>query len=200
MLAIDGTGYSSSYSSEYYKVRTKKRRTFVLSIATVDTDKLFIVSQHSRKGMGENTWFRPLVSRAAKIVDITHVLGDKAYDCEVNHEFVHQQIGSRCVVPINKRRGKMVHGYYRKRLHRCFPEHLYHRRSLVETVFSMLKRRFGSFLQSRSLAQQNREVGLLSVVYNVYRYVSMKSCYIIWMISTGPNAYKRNPDIFLRLP
>ena len=73
ILAIDGTGFSSTYSSEYYKVRTKKHRTFVLCVATVDTDNKFIVSQHSRKGMGENTWFRPLVSRAAKLVKVTHV-------------------------------------------------------------------------------------------------------------------------------
>ena len=184
-LAIDGTGFSSTYSSEYYKVRTRKHRTFVLSIATVDTDNKFIVSQHSRKGMGENTWFRSLVNRAARLVDVTYVLGDMAYDCEANHEFVHWEIGAQSIVPVNKRRGKKVHGYYRKRLCRRFPENIYHRRSLVECVFSMLKRRFGSFLQSRSLAQQNREVGLLSVVYNVYRYVSMRTCLILWMISTG---------------
>ena len=186
VLAIDGTGFSSTYSSEYYKVRIKQRRTFVLSIATVDTDNKFIVSQHSRKGLGENTWFRPLVSKAAKLVDVTHVLGDMAYDCESNHDFVHHDIGAQCVVPIKKQKGKKVHGYYRKRLYRRFPENIYHKRSLVECVFSMLKRRFGSFLQSRSLAQQNREVGLLSVVYNVYRYVSMKTCYVFWMFSTGP--------------
>ena len=184
-LAIDGTGYSSTYSSEYYKVRTEQKRTFLLSVATVDTDNLFIVSQHSRKGPGgENSWFMPLVSRAAKLVDITHVLGDKAYDCEVNHEFVHQKIGARCVVPI--RRKPVVNGYHRKQLERDFPENIYHRRSLVECVFSMIKRRFGSFLQSRSLAQQNREAGLLSVVYNVHRYVSMKMCLLLWMFSTGP--------------
>jgi len=185
MLAIDGTGYSSTYSSEYYKVRIKQRRTFVLSIATVDTGNKFIVSQHSRKGMGENTWFKPLVSRAARLVDITHVLGDKAYDCEVNHEFVRQTIGARCIVPI--RRKPVVNGYHRKQMERDFPENIYHRRSLVECVFSMLKRRFGSFLQSRSLAQQNREVGLLGVVFNVYRYVSMETCLFLWMISTGPS-------------
>lgn len=190
-LAIDGTGYSSTYSSEYYKVRAKKHRKFVQSIATVDTDSLFIVSQHSRKGPGgENTWFKPLVSRASKLVDVAHVLGDMGYDCEVNHEFVNQVIGAKCVVPVNKRKGKKVHGFYRKRLHRRFPEQLYHRRSLVECVFSMLKRRFGSFLQSRSLAQQNREVGLLCVVYNVHRHVCMKTCYMIGCFLQGRNRLK----------
>ena len=185
-LAIDGTGYSSTHSSEYYKVRTKRKRTFVLSIATVDTDNLLIVSQHSRKGMGENTWFRPLVSRASRLVDIDYVLGDMAYDCEANHQFVHYTIGARCIVPVRNRERKRVHGFHRKRLYRQFPEQLYHRRSLIETVFSVIKRRFGSFLQSRSLAQQNREVGLLCVVYNVYRHVTMKLCVICCMFSTQP--------------
>jgi hypothetical protein len=185
-LAIDWTGYSSVYSSEYYNVRIRRKpRRFINSSIAVDTDSLLIASHHSRRGPGNDCWFLfPLVRRASRRLDIRYVVGDKAYDSEVYHEFVHREIGARSVIPVKNH--PTVNGYYRKKLSKRFPERIYHRRSLVETVFSMIKRRFGSFLQSRSLAQQNREVGLLCVVYNVYRYVTKRVCYICWMFSTEP--------------
>ena len=189
ILAIDATGYSSSYASAYYSMRTGKevtRRSFVQSVITVNTGNMSIASHHSRKGPGnEGIFFMPLVYRASKKLSVKYVVADKGYDSEVYHEFVSDVIGARSIIPVKNYPGN-VHGYHRKRLARRFNHRIYHRRSLVETVFSMIKRRFGSSLQSRSLVQQNKEVGLLCVVYNVYRHVSMNFSYIVCMISTEP--------------
>ena len=188
-LAIDATGYSNSYASAYYSMRTGKevtKRSFVQSIITVNTGNLSIASHHSRKGPGcENAFFMPLVYRASKRLSIRYVVADKGYDSETNHEFVSNAINARSIIPVKNYPGN-VHGYHRKRLAKRFNNRIYHRRSLIETVFSMIKRRFGSSLQSRSLVQQNKEVGLLCVVYNVYRCVSMNFSYCLWMFSTRP--------------
>ena len=192
IIAIDGTGYSTSRFSSYYSMRTNKhesRKSIVQSIAVVDTKRLFIASHHSAVKWGhENTFFRPLVYTASKKLDIRYVLGDKAYDSELNHEWVNDAIGAQSIIPVKVGwKNGTVNGYYRKRLAKRFNDRIYHRRSLVETVFSTVKRRFGSTLQSRLPVQQNKEVGLLCVVYNVYRRVSMSFSYWLIMFSTGPS-------------
>lgn len=194
ILAIDATGYSTNYASTYYSLWVKKwitRRSFIYSSITVDTGNLLIASQHSRRGPGsDNIFFGMLVQQASRKLHIDYVVADKGYDCETNHEFVNNVIGARSIIPVIFRRGRKVHGYHRERLAKRFNHRIYHRRSLVETVFSVIKRRFDSSLQSRSLAQQNKEVGLLCVVYNVYRYVTKQISVVFCMFSTRPCQYK----------
>ena len=192
ILAIDGTGYSTSRFSWYYSMRTgrqESRKSIVQSIATVNTTNLSIASHHSCIKWGhENTFFKPLVYAASKKLDIRYVLGDKAYDSELNHEWVSNTIGARSIIPVKIGwKNGTVNGYYRKLLAKRINCRIYHRRSLVETVFSMVKRRFGSTLQSRLPVQQNKEVGLMCVVFNVYRRVSMGFSYWLYMFSTRPS-------------
>jgi len=52
-----------------------------------------------------------------------------------------------------------------------FDEKKYHRRSLVETVFSVEKRVFGDVNYSRSNRLRNKESKLRNICYNIYRYV-----------------------------
>ena len=190
-LAIDATGYSSNYASKYYSMRTGKRvtrRSFVYSGIAVDTGNRMIASHRSWKGPGgENSRFQLLVTRASRSLDIGCIVADKAYDCEANHEWVSDAIGSRCIIPVKRGwKNGTVKGYHRIRLAKKFDSKTYHQRELVENVFSVIKRRFGSSMQSRSLGQQNKETGLLCVVYNVYRHVSTMKTLAFWMFSTQP--------------
>jgi transposase len=50
---------------------------------------------------------------------------------------------------------------------------LYHRRSLVETVISVLKRKYGSAVSSRAWWRQFRELVVMCLVYNVERAVKL---------------------------
>jgi hypothetical protein len=174
VVAVDATGFSNDHASMYYCWRTgKHRRSCTLSIVAIDANAQCIAAQYSKKWPGgENTFFMPLINRAAKRLSISAVVADKAYDCEANHEFVHQEIGAQCIVPVKRFKSGAVHGYYRSQIAKGFDERLYHRRSLVETVFSVMKRKFGSSVNSRLLPMQNKEAALLAVVYNVYRYVN----------------------------
>jgi len=174
IVAVDATGFSNDHASMYYCWKTSKhRRSCTLSIVAVDANAQCIAAQHSKQHPGgENTFFMPLVNRAAKRLPVSAVVADKAYDCEVNHEFVHQCIGAQCIIPVKHSKTGAVHGHYREQVAKGFDEQLYHRRSLVETVFSVIKRRFGSSVNSRLLPMQNKEAALLAVVYNVYRYLN----------------------------
>jgi len=175
VVAVDATGFSNDHASMYYCWRTgKHRRSCTLSVVAIDANALCIAAQHSKQSPGgENTFFMPLVARAAKRLSIGAVVADKAYDSEANHEFVHQRFGAQCIIPVKHGwKNGTVNGHYRRSLADGYDERLYHRRSLVETVFSVMKRRFGSSVNSRLLPMQNKEAALLAVVYNVYRYVN----------------------------
>ncbi|MCD6279144.1 hypothetical protein J7J26_00005, partial [Candidatus Micrarchaeota archaeon] len=47
----------------------------------------------------------------------------------------------------------------------------YHQRSKVETVFSVIKRKFGDELYARNINMRKKEVKLKHLVYNLYRKI-----------------------------
>jgi len=63
-------------------------------------------------------------------------------------------------------------GYYRRKLWRNFPKKRYNRRSIVETINSVEKRKFGDELRSRLLKTQRREMKVIDIVYNIRRYIN----------------------------
>ena len=52
-----------------------------------------------------------------------------------------------------------------------FDDNLYHQRSKIETIFSVIKRKFGSSLSSRSFIMQKKELIFRLVAYNIDRIV-----------------------------
>jgi hypothetical protein len=92
---------------------------------------------------------------------------DKAYDSEEIRKVVVEEMRAACMIPL--KRGAKSRTY---RLATCeeFDEELYHRRNLVETVFSVEKRVFGDVNYSRSDRMRNKESKLRNVCYNIYRY------------------------------
>ncbi len=71
------------------------------------------------------------------------------------------------MIPPKKR---VKNGKYRLSMQFLFSKPKYHRRSLVETVISVLKRVFGDKNQSRSDRLRNKETKLRNACYNIYRY------------------------------
>lgn len=190
ILAIDSTGYSSNYASPYYtKIMGMERaiRTHIKNSITVDTGNQIVVSGKARKSQRNDIIdFDELVTKASKSVDMKYLVADKGYDSEASHVLV-SGLGAKAIIPVRNIERRRIIGRHRRRCAEEFDEQTYHRRSLNETVFSVVKKIMGSWLQSRSLVLQTKEVCLRYVMYNLYRYVR---CYVLWMISTQPK--KRN--------
>jgi hypothetical protein len=53
-----------------------------------------------------------------------------------------------------------------------FPREKYARRSLIETVFSVAKRKLSCRAPGRCLLTQRRQALLLGLTYNLYRFVA----------------------------
>ncbi len=65
-----------------------------------------------------------------------------------------------------------------------FPLSEYHKRSLVETVNSVEKRKFGSTLSSRLHPDKLKEVKVIDVVYDVRRCIQLAYIIIIGFLQS----------------
>jgi len=61
-------------------------------------------------------------------------------------------------------------GKYRMAMESLFSKPKYHKRSIVETVISVIKRVFGDKNQSRSDKLRNKETKLKNISYDIYLY------------------------------
>jgi hypothetical protein len=110
-----------------------------------------------------------LVAEAYHYTSVGCVRADTEVDSERNHGFCRQQLMADSITPA--KRGKKswkIHGV-RAQMRTDFPHATYVRRSLIETVFSVAKRKLSFRAPGRTLAIQVRPALLLGVTYNLYR-------------------------------
>lgn len=185
-VAIDASGYSSSYASRYYSWRISGRTTrksFMKDSITIDIDSQVILANKIRKSpRHDNIDFKSLVKKTKERTDIILVVADKGYDDESNHKLV-RKMKATSMIPVRERKhSSNVNGYWRKRMKEHFNEKLYHKRNIVETVNSVKKRVIGDILHSRSVKLQKKETMLHDIVYNLYRYVKLTDVWILIFI------------------
>jgi hypothetical protein len=96
---------------------------------------------------------------------------DKGYDSEDIHRLIRDDLNSYSLIPVRDRKRKRISGYYRRELSRSFDLTLYHRRNLVETVFSILKRKFGESMKARKFQSQIKELKIKLILYNISKII-----------------------------
>jgi transposase len=120
----------------------------------------------------DTNYFIPLVERTAAHFGIREVSADKAYLSHKNLEAV-EALGGMPFVPFKSNTleptkagtwAKMYHLFMYER--EAFMEH-YHKRSNIETAFSMIKGKFGSALRSKSDTGQINEVLCKVLAHNI---------------------------------
>ena len=168
--AIDGSGFDTSYMSHYYanawnrQDKRKHRRYLKISIA-ICTDSQYILSQKIRLGpRNDNIDFESVM----KNINCKYVVADRGYDSKSNRYFVLRNMKAYPHIPYRKISGKT---YERAGVPLKFDKKIYHQRSKVETVFSVIKRKYGSFILSRSFETQKKELLLRLVAYNIDRKI-----------------------------
>jgi hypothetical protein len=83
---------------------------------------------------------------------------DKGYDSEEIHRLIWDTLNSCSLIPPRTRKRKRISGYYRRRMVKLFDSDQYHQRNKVETVFSVVKRKFGESLKARKYRLQVKEI------------------------------------------
>jgi transposase len=176
-FAVDSSGLSTGRFMRWISVRHKEHEKHgwlkVHLMCGVKTN--IVTSVEITSGFaGDSPYFVPLVRATAQNFNITEVSVDKAYSSWENLRVVEKQNAVHYIPfketatdkhknspPIWK---QMYHLY-------CFHqeefmEH-YHRRSNVESTFSMIKARFGERLWSRTRAAQVNEALLKVLCHNI---------------------------------
>ena len=187
--AIDSTGLECTAASGYF---VRRRRSvggpwksvvyhrFPKLGVVCDGDGHFILACRAGRGPRPDVdEFRPLVAEALRLVRLTQLAADAGYDSESNHCFARNQHGVRTIIPAKHGRptDKPPTGRYRRLMKTRFDRPAYRRRSQVETVISMIKRRQGAHVRGRSYHSQCRDLRLLALTHNVMILVIVQVFY-----------------------
>ena len=182
LAAVDSTGLDSSYTSRYF-VRRRRSKRYNLWEDTIykrwpklaivcDCKNHMILSAITTRGPSVDiNQFCKTVKPAADRVRIKHLLADAGYDSELNHKYAREIYQIKTTIPPKHGRptltDKPFKGKYRELMRTNFDKETYGQRWQVETVFSMIKRNFGSALRARRYWSQCREMMLLVLTHNL---------------------------------
>jgi transposase len=181
-FAVDSSGFSTStyarwYDEKYGKNKSKQAWVKTHLMCGVKTHIVTSVEATPNNYSSDNSQFPTLVNQTAKTFAINEVSADKAYTDRRNLNLVNS-LGGTAYIPFKKNStglgdhhhkfdnlwNQMWH-YYNFNQEQ-FMEH-YHKRSNVESTFSMIKAKFGGFIRSKSETAQINEVLCKVVCHNI---------------------------------
>ena len=171
-LLGDSSGFSIMRYEDWEDAKRGiiSRRRFVKLHVLADARGKKIVSCEVTKGTAHDSpWFRRIFARVPG--GAWCVMLDAAYDAYENYRVIRYS-GKRPVIDPRKNHTLKVYNpraempRWRKENPEEF-ERTYHRRSLVESVFSSFKARFGAAVAAKTLPLQRLQLILRSICYNL---------------------------------
>ena len=175
-FSVDSSGFSTSrfvrwFNKKYGHEVDNQEWVKVHLMAGVKTH-VVTAAEISGWTAHDTNFFKPLVEATANHFQLSEVSADKGYLSHSNMNFV-AQFGATPFIPFksntlvpndNSVWAKMYHFYVFNNEH--FMEH-YHKRSNIESVYSMIKAKFGDSIRSKSDAGQVNEVLCKVLCHNI---------------------------------
>lgn len=174
-FAIDSSGFGSSrferWIDEKYGTPRKKAVWVKTHIACGVKTNIVTAVRILDKDAGDSPQFVPLLKETADGFKIGEVSADKAYGSVENFEAV-ANCGGAGFIAFKSNTTGAVGGHFEKAFHYFSfkkEEYLnhYHKRSNVESVFSMVKRKFGGEVRSKTDAAMVNEVLCKLLAHNL---------------------------------
>jgi transposase len=180
-FAIDSSGFSTkTYSPWYgYKYGSNRRREKWVKVHLMCGVKTHIVTsvEATAYESGDSTQLIPLLNKTAETFSINEVSADKAYSSRQNIHAI-ENAGGTAYIPFKgnaRGMGSPTTGYdslWHKMWHfynfnqEVFMAH-YHKRSNIESVFSMIKAKFGASVKGKTPIAQVNEVLCKVLCHNI---------------------------------
>ena len=170
-VALDGSGFTSDNADKYYsKIRDKERKNFTKCHIAIDVDTRLILYSQALKGPKHDTKFAIASIRSLKKYDVDYIIADKAYDTNKIRTCINEEIKASDQIPL---KSNFRHGWYRRLSIQTFKKEIYSRRNNVESVFSVIKRKYSGVNKSKSTRLQNKETRLKTLVYNITQAIQI---------------------------
>ena len=183
-FAVDASGFSTSrfdqwFDFKYGEPQKRRSRAWLKCHLMVGVRTNVVTSvEMSPWNAGDSPYFAPLVQRTAQNFSLREVSADKAYLSRKNVGLV-EQLGATPYVPFKASSVPMLQALFPdmetawSRMYHAFSLNReafmasYHKRSNVESAFSMIKGKFGDSVLSKSPAGQANEVLCKVLAHNV---------------------------------
>lgn len=197
LCAIDGTGFDSWQRSRHYEKKIlDKNMPYAKVDLFIDADKQMIIDYNLIMKKSHDAKIAKIIFERNNLFGM-EILADRGYDSEPLHELVRSK-GGKLFAPvrkINKRSfKKKPKGKFRREC-LTLPDY-FGKRSLVETINSVLKRKHITYLRSKIDEMKEREMGWQIIVYNLNRRIQIGSGqeeqsfifwqFEIWLFRTEP--------------
>jgi len=175
-FAVDASGFSTSLYLPWQNVRTgtSKRRMFKKAHIFIGTKTNVIASVEVTDGYtSDSIMLRSLLDDSTKHFRVKEVTADMGYSSRENLGLI-SSAGAIPFIPFKKNTKSHAEGVaiwhamyrYFKDNKEDFMVH-YHRRSNVESVFSMIKRKQGTYLRTKTDTAQINEIMCKCLVHNI---------------------------------
>ena len=175
-FAADSSGFSTSMFGRWCDVRVKRheRRLFRKAHVMVGVKTNVIASIEVTGGfVSDYEPFPALLERLCKNMSVKEISADMGYSSRKVLGLVSEH-GAIPFIPFKKHANNRAERCaIWKAMYRYFHEHRedfmshYHKRSNVESVFSMMKRKQGTHLKSRNMIGQTNEILCKALVHNI---------------------------------
>ena len=157
--AIDATGLDRVAASQHYANRTNYTFRSVKTTALIDCKTSLILDIHCSMTQPHDTQigWQVMKRNSHRVETLT---ADKGYDWDEFRQYLRKE-GVRPV--IKHREFSSLDAAHNARI----DDKIYHRRSVVESVFASLRRRFDDTIRARTWFGQFREIVLKAAVKNI---------------------------------
>ena len=163
-VAIDGTGFSTTNPSFHYVKRIGRKnpvKRYAKLSALFDIDrKKFIALRVRAKPRHDIKDVNYLLKQDNSMKKL---FGDKGYDAESLHEYCFAN-NIQTIIP--KKRNINL-GFYRRKQQKKYSDEEYHQRSVIESGFGSLKRKYGGSVLARAISAQRAEIYCRAIAHNL---------------------------------
>jgi len=183
--AADSTGFDAHHASRYFIFRTsvnkkdkepKKRQKYKhygKLMTVIDTATHAILAAVASVGPTPDIdQLEEVMGELPTWIAMHHLVADAGFDSASNHRLLRESLSIRSTIPPEHGRppnnpATLPRDKYRRLMKTRFNKKAYRHRPQAETVFSMMKRNFGSFLRAKTHQGRMRDMMLKVLAHNL---------------------------------